>query len=312
MLVSVPVLAAALLASSPAPRDPSGPAGNVLRLSSCAVLPISDVDVPAREAGVLLSLALEDGTPVKEGLTVKRGQLLGKLNDADALAKSRAAQLEHQVAQADEKKSRASVEAANKTVQVAQAEVEESEWINKRSPGSIAPTQLRRQHLTEDRARSEAEVASREAETATLTIQLREAQMVVANLSLDRHRIESPLDGMVVDVKKDAGEWVSLGDPILRIVHLDKLRVRGKVKIGQLLPEQAAGRNVRVEATRQGQTETFEGVVSFVSPMAVADSYEVWAEVPNRQINGYPVLLPGMTVDMLILMDPARPPGSPR
>ena len=237
------------------------------------------------------------------GCAVKKEQLLGRLDDADALARQKAADLDYQVAQSEEKKSGAAIDAADATVQVAKAEVLESEAINRKSKGAIPATTYRRQQLTEQRAKMEADVARKDAETAALTVQLRNAQLEVATLNVDRHRIEAPLDGTVVELYKHVGEWVNPGDAILRLVYLDKLRVKGFLNINAYLPSQVDGQPVRIEVLFGERKETFESTISYVSPLVEAsDEYRVWAEIDNPMTDGRPLVRPGMQAEMYILL----------
>jgi multidrug resistance efflux pump len=305
------LLAAAVVAAAP-PEGNGPPKGNVAHLSQCVVSLIDEVELPARVAGVLMTLQLEDGTKVREGLRVSKKQLLGKLDDADALARQKAAELEHRVAEGEAKKAEAGISAADATVSVAGAEVQESEAINRKAKGSIPPTQLRRQQLTEQRAKTEADVARREAETASLTVESRGAQVEVASINTCHHRIESPLDGAVVQVYRHEGEWVSPGDPIVRIVYLDKLRVEGYLDITKHLPEEVAGRPVRIELTLKNRKEVFNGRVSYVSPLVeLSGAYRVWAEIENRERDGFPIARPGVTAEMFILLDQPAVPAKP-
>lgn len=292
---------AAVAAASPGERLPSS--GDYAAVSGCVVNLIDEVQLPARVAGALMSLQTEDGTPVREGLRVTKQQLLGRLDDADALARQKAARLDHQVAQSEETKSEAAIVAADATVEVARAEVKESEEINRKSKGSIPATTYRRQQLTEHRAKMESDVARKDAETAALTVQLRAAQLEVATLNVDRHRIEAPLDGTIVELYKHVGEWVNPGDPILRLVYLDRLRVQGFLNISSFLPEQVEGQPVRIEVLFGSRKETFDSTISYVSPLVEASGeYRVWAEIDNPMPSGRPLVRPGMQADMYILL----------
>ncbi len=82
------VTSMAFVAAAP-PVERVSSTGNFATLSQCVVSLIDEVEVPARVAGVLMSLQLEDGTEVREGLRVSKKQLLGKLDDADALARQK-------------------------------------------------------------------------------------------------------------------------------------------------------------------------------------------------------------------------------
>jgi multidrug resistance efflux pump len=295
MLGTMPILASLLLAAAPTSGNQPSAATHA-HLTQCVVSLIEEVELPARVAGVLMTLEVEvDGEKkvVSEGLKVAKDQILGKLDNAEAVARRQAAELDHQVARAEEKKSEASIQAADATVLVAGAEVEESLAINQKARGAVAPTQLRRQRLTEDRAKVEANVARRDAETATLTVQLRGAQIEVASINLDRHNLVSPLNGY--------GEWVNPGDPILRIVHTDRLRVEGFVNIRDYRPQEIDGCHVEIAVRLKDRVETFDSIISHVSYLVdTAGDYRVWAEVDNREVDGHPLLLPGMTADMSI------------
>jgi multidrug resistance efflux pump len=258
-----------------------------------------------------MSLELEDGTPVREGLRVRKQQLLGKLDDADALARQQAADLDQKVEQAELKKSDATIKAADAKVKVFEAEVVESESINRKAPGSVPATTVRRQGLQVEMYRVEAEVARREAESGSLRVASKGAQLDVATINVERHGIPSPLDGHVVQLYKHAGEWVNPGDPILRIVYLDRVRVEGFVDIRNFLPEEVAGRPVKIIVRTKNRQVTLDSVISFVSPLVegVRGEYRVWAEVENKEVNGHPLLLPGVNVEMEILLGPGAKPS---
>lgn len=316
MLGTMPILASLLLSAAPTSSGQPSAATHV-HLTQCVVSAIDEVELPARVAGVLMALEMVDdqGTTVavREGVKVSQGNVLGKLDNAEAMARRQAAELDHQVARAEEKKSEASIQAADATVLVAGAEVEESLAINQKARNAVAPTQLRRQRLTEDRAKVEADVARRDAETATLTVQLRGAQIEVATINLDRHDLVSPLNGYVVQRYMDVGEWVNPGDPILRIVRTDRLRVEGFVNIRDYRPEEIHGCEATISIRLKDRVAAFEkddsmadGTIriSHVSYLVdTAGDYRVWAEVPNDEINGHPLLLPGMTADMSIKLN---------
>lgn len=268
-----------------------------------AVVSLKDfVQLPAMQAGVLDTLELEDGTIIKEGVLITKDQQLGKLDDRDAAARHRAARLDQEVAQLDFEKADLAIAAADKTVDVAAVEVEETRNVNKAARGAIPMTQERRQVLTHERSYIEAQVARHDKTGAAKTAELREAQVDVASLNLDHHQIRSPIDGEVVQVYRKIGEWVSPGDPILRIVDFQTLRVEGFLKINDYLRQDIDGQPVTVEIQMpRGRTESFESTISYVSPLVQASGdYRVVCEVTNRKSNGYWVMLPGMDAELTI------------
>lgn len=277
-----------------------------LVLRDCVVFSKDNVQLPAQVAGVIRSLELSDGTPVEEGVTIQRGDAIGTLDYDEALARQSAAQLEHKVAQAEEIKAKASVDAAAATTEVARAEYQESLDVNRRVADSIPKTQLRRQLLTITRAENEATVAARDVEVAGFTTELRGAQITLADLSLKKHQLVSPLDGVVVQLYRKRGEYVQIGEPIARVVHMQTLRVEGFVNAEDYLPEDVHGKRVAVVVNRPNrEPETITTTVRYASPVVEASGeFRIWVEIENRPVSGQHWLIrPGMEVAMHIELD---------
>lgn len=302
MHASTNLVAMALLMAGQTGSDATPPPDGYAVVRGAVVSLIDFVQVPARQAGVLDSLHLPDGTKIKEGVEVEASQLLGGLDAKDAHARKRAAEVEYRVAQAEAEKAEVAITAAVKTQAVAEAEVLESKYVNERSPNSVPRTQVRRQELTVDRAKAEATVATRDRETAVLTVEARQAQTDVANINLEMHEIRSPIHGEVVNVYRKIGEWVNPGDPILRIVSLDKLRVEGFVKLSEHRHDEIKGQPVTVTLTvGRGEEEQFHGKISHASSLIQASGdYRVICEIENRKVDGFWVMLPGMEAKMTI------------
>jgi multidrug resistance efflux pump len=243
-------------------------------------------------------------------VTVKKGQLLGHLDDEDARARQRAAESEHRVAIAEKAKAEASVVSSAATINVAKAEVAASKAIRAQAISAVSDQELRRQELTVTRAESEHVVAGKEAETAAITIEARQAQLDVAAITVKHHRIESALDGVIVQLYRRPGEWVSPGDAIMRVVHMDRLRVEGFVNADQYTPDEIHGKAVEVTARfPRNRVERFNAVISHVSQIVEASGeYRVWCEVENRLHNGHWILRPGMPAEMTIKLN--SQPGS--
>ncbi|MBC8355876.1 MAG: HlyD family efflux transporter periplasmic adaptor subunit [Planctomycetes bacterium] len=301
VFIAVLLVAQAAAAQTGSDRLPVATKG--LTLSDCLVSAKDHLQIPAQQAGVILRLETEDGLTVEEGFIVSAGQLIGKLDDEDPAARRDAAILDHQVAIAEHLKSQSNVKAAIATEGVAKAELEESLDINSRSANAIPDTQVRRQELTVMRSAMEKDVADRDVEVAGLTADRSQAQVTVAEIILKKHRIVSPLDGIVVQLYRKPGEWVSPGEPVARIVRMDTLRVEGFVDADRYLPEDVEGREVTVIIRRPNrEPEEFKSTISFASPIIEASGdYRVWAEVENRASKGkHWVLRPGMSAEMRI------------
>jgi len=101
----------------------------------------------------------------------------------------------------------------------------------------------------------------------------------------------SPFKGQVVEIMKKKGDWVTAGDPIMHIVGLDQVRVKGFVKVSG--PEGASqdeviGKPVTITVDAAGgKKHTAKGIVRFASPViegvAASRHFRIWADVDNEK-----------------------------
>jgi multidrug resistance efflux pump len=135
-----------------------------------------------------------------------------------------------------------------------------------------------------------------------MTAEVRNAEVLAAEESIARRRIVAPFDGTVIEVYREAAEWVNAGDAVLRVVRMNRLRVDGFVNASEFNPTDVAGHRVTISIElARGRREPFEGQIVFVNPVVqVGNNYRVSAEVQNREEEGEPLLRPGMTVTMVI------------
>jgi macrolide-specific efflux system membrane fusion protein len=264
-----------LLRSPVAADEPARP----VSIESAQVTLIDQVRVPAKEAGVLAAL------DVREGDTVKAGQLLGTVeSDREQVDKEQAV-LEFQMAE-EKALNDVDVRMAQKTRDVAKNELHRGRESVERFQKSISQTEIDRLQLTADKSELEVEKAQRDQKLARLDRDLRAKQVDAATLEIDRRRIVAPIDGMVVAVLHKQGEWVNPGDPVLRILRLDKLRVEGFLN-AEKVSSNLLGRPVKLTVELpDNRRETFDGKIVFVDPEIepVTGQFRVWAEVRNRDL----------------------------
>lgn len=286
--------------SQVSPEGGAAPLG-IARIDHAVVSLKDYVAVPAMANGPIERLSLEDGTVVSEGVEVKKNELLGHLDLRDADVRYKAAESQLQVAEVEYQKAIHSLDAAKKTVLVAESEHQESLDVNRRLPGTIPETQVRRQKLTFERSQIETQVAEQDKEAAQKTTLLRRNELEIARINLEHQQLKSPIDGEVVQVFRKLGEWVQEGTTVVRIVHMQTLRVEGFLKIREHLPQDVASQPVTIEVRRGGQVVQFDSKISYVSPLVQANGeYRVVCEVENRKEGGQWVLLPGMDARMSI------------
>jgi macrolide-specific efflux system membrane fusion protein len=192
------------------------------------------------------------------------------------------------------------VKFATASFEVADAELQQSLDINRRSPNSVSASDIRRLTLAKKRAELQIDKSKLDLKVARLTADVQEAAVQAAEQAIHRRKIASPIDGMVVAVFRQTGDWVAAGDPVVHVVRLDRLRVEGFVPAADHDPTEIDGRPVTIEVElAHGRKAQFAGRVVFASPILQAgNKYRVRAEVENRQEAGQWLLRSGGTANM--------------
>lgn len=309
MSASIWFLSALLVLSGPdGGESPGRRSSNQFQLEYTQVTLIDRINVAAQEAGLITDIA------VREGSEIKAGDKIAQINDSKAQAAKKVAQAEHEVAQA-EATNDISVRYADAAAQVAKYDYIAHDAANKKARGSTPEAEMKKLLLQWKKGELETEKAQLELDVAKLTAKAKEASVEAADDDIHRRRVFSPIDAVVVEVDKHAGEWVNPGDRIMRIVRMNKVRVEGSLPIALVSPTQVVDRPVTVETTISGnRTIQFTGKIVFVAPELDPSGkrYKVVAEVENREERGAWLLLPGMsptvTVDAGIAADRPKTP----
>lgn len=276
----------------PVAADDPTSGSNELRIDSVLVSLIEQVEVPAREVGQLNRML------VKEGASVQKGDVLAQIEATEAMLLMQQAKLEFEMAQLKAMND-VNLRFAQKSYEVAKAELQRAEDSIKKYPKSISKTELDRLKLTAEKAELEIEQAVEEAKTTKLEANLKQNAEQIAELAVQKRKIISPITGMVVQIMTKEGEWVRPGDTVLRILKLDRLRAEGLINASRLQERDFKDRPVvlLVNPGTKQQIE-FKGKVSFVSPEVnpVNNQTRVWAEIENPDLK----LKPGMRASLII------------
>lgn len=291
------LLSAALALTGPVgqlkPAVPS-PAGDPM-VEHCLVSLIEEAQVPGREPGVLAALE------AKEGMQVKAGGVVGRIDDSEPTMQKRIKMREHET-EKEKATNDVNIRYAQAATDVSKVAYDKSAQANKKVPGSVSFIELNKLKLEWRKAELQIEQAELEKRVAGLTADVKAAEVDNAELGINRRQIVSPIDGIVVKVYKHLGEWVAPGDPVVRIVRVDRLRMEGFLSSAEYGPEEIDGKPITVEVQlARGRKVTFPGKVVFVSPLVEAGGeYRFLADVVNRQENGQWLLRPGMLANMTI------------
>lgn len=286
---------------SSAPRTAGETPRSDARVWPCQISLIDDVEIPAPESGILVSME------VREEQAVIEGQLLAVVDSRQQELQRHASEIERNAATAKASDD-IEVRYAEAAYEKAAAELEDSLAINKRNEGSITQSRLRELRLERERARLQIERAKLDLKVAGMTAEVHEAKVKLTEESISRRRIVAPIDGEVIAVNQQPDEWVAAGDAVFRIVRLDRVRVEGLVNAKEYDPSEIAGRDVTVEVElARGRMVRFTGRVTHVNPMVKSNLYRVRAEVENRREDDAWLLQPGREAAMVIhLQTPPR------
>ena len=209
--------------------------------------PYRTIDVAAAEMGILSEVA------VREGDTVDSGTILARLNE-DVLKAS--------LAMVEESKN------AKGKLNSALAELK----LQEEHLGKLVGLQ-ERQHASQmeiDRAKSQWEIAKARVEAVQDELRLKAFEMARIEAQLEQRRLRSPIDGVVTNVAKEEGEFVSASDPVVAtVVQLDSLLVIFSVPQGEA---RRMMEGQRLPLTIGEIPVPAKGVVEFVSPTADAQS----------------------------------------
>lgn len=275
----------------------AGAAGADLRVEASILTVSESVKVAAPAAGVLRNLA------AREGARLRPGELLAEVDSREASLEADVIRQDLAVARR-ESESDVRVRLAEKENKVAEAELLRATSINEQLPNTVSAKEVDRLRLAMERTELEIEHARFERELLAARLLRIEADLRLAQHRVERMSVTAPIAGVVAEVYRRAGEWVDAGEPIARMVRVDRLRAEGYVGV-----EEAVGglvnRPVEVETTLpSGARVRAPGRVVFVSPEAepVDSKVRFWAEVDNRALR----LRPGLTARVTIL---ERAPG---
>ena len=301
MILTTMAIAVTLIAPGSDPKS-----GTHVTLSNCLIMAIDDFEIPTHDAGLLIAVNVTEDGQTK----VKKGTPLAQIDDRDLQVKRRLAEIEASAAK-EQAENTVAEAVAEKTAAVARTEWENATEINAKSPRTVSDTEVRRLHLTFERYELEAEKARLDQRIAGLTEQAKRTAIEAVENDIRKRRVEAPIDGVIEKVYKRAGEWVTPGEQVARIVRMDRLRVQGLLPADHYSPEDVVNQPVVIEVSmiRGGKrvVEKVTGKLDNVSAVIEASHYRFWVEVDNPETeSGGWLLRPGQYAEVTITLKHAR------
>ncbi|MFK7768511.1 MAG: efflux RND transporter periplasmic adaptor subunit [Mariniblastus sp.] len=238
--------------------------------------PIETLRLATRDPGIIQEVM------VREGDIVKAGQTIAKLDHALFAAEVSAATNELEIAK-QESRNDVDLQYAKISTGVNQQVLSRSREANSRFAKSVSNTEIEKLRLEYERSRLSGLQAELQQSINQLTENLKGDQVTIAKLRLDNRTIKSQIDGTVVEVLNTPGEYVAAGQPIARILNLNRLRVicAGSARIidPNNVPDEAT-----FVVTINGEEVTYPAKITFISPEIdpLRQTFGVWAEIQNK------------------------------
>ena len=287
----------------------SGPLdeSQAMQVQECVVRFAEELNVPSTESGLIAELSVATGD------SIQWGDPIARLDDRAMRIRSRAATLRLDSAM-QQSGDDLEIRYAETALEETQAELEASRSIYKDAAGAVPLSTIRRLRLSVERAELEVARAKKAANLAKTEVDLRAADVSVIDDTLRRLQLQSPLAGVVLQVFRQRGEWVTAGEPVARVARLDRLDVHALLSEDQMSPQSCRDRSVSVRwSDPVTNTEhRLRGRVTAVQPQRLAGSrYRIQASVANERTDdgGDWKLHPGIEVRMFVYRTPAKVSG---
>lgn len=246
--------------------------------------PRYSIMVAASEIGRLDSVSVDIGD------TVKAGQIIGQLEDSLQASSVRIAQLQAEM-----------VGELNATEAEAELHRKRAEKLRGlASEGMARPDEVAR-------AETDMRIAVGRMAAAREQLELRKLELERFQVQLERRKIRVPMDGVIAEVFRQPGEYITPSDPsIVRLLVIDKLFAVFSIPV-----EDTVGIEVGapVKIVLRSTAETIDAAITSIAPDIDGESGTVQVRVELDNLAGR--LLPGdrctLRFESRTAMRPLRP-----
>lgn len=273
------------LQSLPLPSDGVLPSKDgVLRYKAILSF-VNDIKVVAQADGIVLDILVDEGTMVSKDTVMI--QIDNRLANAEKDIATR--ELESARLKAED----------DSQIKFSEASFDVSSSVFNRSQELYAKVaesldDLEKKRLEKIKAGFQIDVSKREQKINEAAVGVNEAKLNASLVQLELRTIKAPFSGVVASVQKERFDWVKAGEEILRLVSLEKFRVKGTVRLTESPNALEGARAKVIVPIGAGKVEEIQGVVGYVSPESQGTGarndgtheYAVWVEIPNKQVGG--------------------------
>lgn len=154
---------------------------------------------------------------------------------------------------------------------------------------TVAEETLQTLLLTVETSRVEVSQAKSRIVIAGFNAGLKQSELKMAQAHVNEHRLTSKLEGVVVDVYRQPGEWVEPGEPVLRILRLNRLRAEAFLKMEDLNFDWQNAR-AELEVMIGEEPLRITGKIAYLSPEIDPINREtsLWMEFDNPNLKVKP------------------------
>lgn len=283
-------------ALAPSRKEPAV-ADGVLVDNRAIVKYVNDTEIPAQADGIITNISQEEGGTIGEGdLLVEQD---ARQANAELLVAQRQLEAANLKAEDD-----SNMEYNALSLEVAKKQLEMFQSLFKKGASSVL--ELEKNKLEADKARLALKVAGVQNATDKKEAKVNEAKMHAAEVQVELRNITAPFNGVVAELKKHKNDWVRSGEPIVRLVGMEKLNVIGRLPIHELKGPAYLLENADAEAVitlmpggsgLAPEEHRIKGKINFVSPVQDSEGmYRVKMQINNQKYEDSWVYREGMQV----------------
>ena len=248
--------------------------GGTLIVENAQVLFPDDSTVAAQAEGIIAKLFVDDGTMINAGSPMI--EIDPRLAEAEVEVSEKELEAAEIKAKDDSnlKYSEAALEVAIKELQIS------NDLLLKNAEDYLANEKKR---LENKKALFQVNVSKSEKKRDEADLGVKNAKLKAAKIQVDLRKITAQRTGMVSEVAKRQFDFVRLGEIILKLTSMERLRITGNAKVTDS-PNLLYNAPARVTIYyAEGKGETVEGIVGYVSPRSMGiNTYKIHVDVPNR------------------------------
>lgn len=195
--------------------------------TSGAVRPLITVEVGSQLSGQVAELYADFNSPVE------KGQIIALIDPQSFTSRVLQNRAEMEVATANVTVQRANIERAEANLRKARLEYERSEPLVK--TGTLSASEFDTATASYDSATADLTMARAQLDNALAALQQRQALLESAEIDLERTKIRSPIDGIVIERAIDQGQTVaaSLSSPILFYIAQDLTEIQIEANVDE-------------------------------------------------------------------------------